>query len=82
MKLINLELVKELLYNDYDSIECMVYTKQLNDDDLFAFYELQDIKDLKSVCSRIVKNVSNLHHIDFKITYDDSDFDQVTIYNK
>jgi len=82
MKLINLELVKELLCNEYESIELMVYIKEMNSIDLSDFYELHNIKDLKSVCNSIVKDISNLHNIDFKITYEDSDFDQVTIYNK
>ena len=80
MKLINLHLVNELLENDHESIECMAYIKELGDIDLSEFYELNSINDLKSVCSRIVKKMPNLHHIDFKITYEDSDFDQVLIY--
>jgi len=80
MKLINLDLVNELLENNQENIECMVYIKELNDIDLSGFYELNSIKDLKSVCNRILKEVPNLHHIDFKINYEDTDFDQVTIY--
>lgn len=81
MKLINLGLANELLYNKHESIELMVYTKQEKEVDLSEFYELQSIKDLKKVCSVIIKNLPNLHNIDLKITYDDSDFDQLTIYN-
>jgi hypothetical protein len=49
---------------------------------LSEFYELQSIKDLKKVCSVIIKDLPNLHNIDLKITYNDTDFDQLTIYNK
>ena len=82
MKLINLELANELLYNEYESIELMAYTKQDKEVDLSEFYELQSIKDLKKVCSIIIKDLPNLNNIDLKITYNDTDFDQLTIYNK
>jgi hypothetical protein len=60
----------------------MAYTKQEKEVDLSEFYELQSIKDLKKVCSVIIKDLPNLHNIDLKITYNDTDFDQLTIYNK
>jgi len=80
MELINLDIAKELLYNDHDGIELMVYTKQLKEVDLSEFYELQSFKDLRKVCSRILKQVPNIHHIDFRINYEDTDWDQVLIY--
>jgi len=82
MKLINLNLVDKLLYEDHESIELMVYTKSddKNEFDLSDFYELENSKYLKPTCERIIKQVKDLSHIDFKIIYEDTDYDQVTIY--
>jgi len=83
MKLINLNLVNELLDNQHEGYELMVYTKQPNQSDyeLSEFFELENIKNLKSLCARILKQMGNkVGCIDFKMNYEDTDFDQVTIY--
>lgn len=87
MKLINLDIVDKLLYEDHESIELMVYTKtdllfskNKNEFDLSDFYELENSKYIKPTCERIRSQVKDLSHIDFKIIYEDTDYNQVTIY--
>tara|TARA_R110000868_G_scaffold258953_1_gene516659 strand:- start:4454 stop:4711 length:258 start_codon:yes stop_codon:yes gene_type:complete len=85
MKLINLDRVNLFIdENEYEHYELMAYTKQANKNgfDLSGFYELHKLEDIKSVCARIVREVSDLHHVDIKLTSEDSDFDQVTIYKQ
>ena len=85
MRLIKLTEVNHLLKsNEYDSTELHIYTKSdnINKSDLHEFVEVNDIKDLKSICSKIEKKYISLHHIDFVVKYEDTDFDQVTIYKK
>jgi hypothetical protein len=81
MKLINLEKVKELLSNNYyQSYELVVYEDE-NGFDLLEFYELNSIKEIKKVCSRIIKDIKNFNHIEIRLNEgEDQDFDQLIIY--
>ena len=83
MKLINLNKVNEFLEcNDYEYFELWAYIKNPKIEyDLSEIYELQSINDLNKICSNIIKDIKDLHHIEIVLKEgEDNDFDQVTIY--
>jgi len=85
MKTFKLNEVNQLLKSiEYESIELHIYTDSdnINQSDLSEFHEVNDVKNLKQIALKIKNNYSNLHHIDFVVKYEDSDFDQITIYKK
>lgn len=83
MKLVNLEKVQELLdYNEYESYELVSFTNQDGFVDASEFYELNNLKELKTVCKEIIQREKNLEHIELKLILEDSDFDMIVIYKK
>jgi hypothetical protein len=83
MKLINLNKVNEFLEcNDYAYMELFAYTKCTKlKSDLSEIYQLQSIDYLKEICSKIIKDIKDLHHIEIVLKEEeDQDFDQVIIY--
>ena len=83
MKLVNLEKVQELLdYNEYESYELVSFTNQDGFVDASEFYELNNLKELKTVCKEIIQREKKLEYIELKLNLEDSDFDMVVIYKK
>lgn len=83
MKLVNLEKVQKLLdYNEYESYELLSFTNENGFVDLSEFYELNNLKELKSVCKKVIQREKDLEHIELKLNLEDSDFDMVVIYKK
>ena len=83
MKLVNLEKVQGLLdYNEYESYELVSFINQNGFVDASEFYELNNLKELKSVCKTVIKKEKDLEHIELKLNLEDSDFDMIVIYKK
>lgn len=87
IKAIMRQLPKELDWEHpehFTTYELMIYINQENRDfDFDEFSHFKGLTNLDKVIKKIIKDYGEtLNHIDFKWSYEEGEFDQMTIYTR